>query len=122
MTKEQLQILQHSLGADQYGRRERYNDRNHYVTDNDAEMEPLVALGYMRCDGSNTATGHMNCYRVTDAGIKAMREESPNPPKLTPSQKRYREWLKIGDALNCSFGEWLKMRKEPWYKEMEAGG
>jgi hypothetical protein len=40
VTKEQLQILQHSLGADRYGRRERYNDRNHYVTDNDGKDAP----------------------------------------------------------------------------------
>lgn len=122
MTKEQLHILQHSLGADQYGRRKRYSDRNHYITDDNAEMESLVALGYMRCDGSNVATGGMNCYRVTDAGIKAMREASPNPPKKSRSAIRFEEYRSYADAFDCTFRQWLDIRKTDWYKEMKSHG
>lgn len=39
MTKRHLKILQHSLGADEYGRMQRYSDRNHYVAGPDAAAD-----------------------------------------------------------------------------------
>ena len=69
MNQEQLHILQHSLGVDQYGQGE----------------------------------------IVTESGKAAVRCESPKPPKLTRSQKRYREFL--NEDCGASFGEWLKWRR-----------
>ena len=44
--------------------------------------------------------------QVTDAGKEAVKRESPKPPKLTRSQKRYRAFLKADTGE--SFGQWLK--------------
>ena len=55
---------------------------------------------------------YFNCS-VTEAGIKAMREESPAPPKLSRSQIRYREFLDADCGM--TFKEWMateKRRKE----------
>ena len=48
MSPEQLQILQHSLGVDQYGQGEMY--RNHFCAGDADEpiCRELVAMGYMR--------------------------------------------------------------------------
>ena len=123
MNARLLGILQHSLGADQYGRIERYSDRNHYVAGPDAVAycRELVALGYMVERRASELTGGDPLFHVTDAGKRAMREESPIPPKLTPGQKRYLEFLDAADAFNCSFKEWLKMRKTDWYKALREG-
>ena len=51
-----------------------------------------------------------------------MRNESPAPPKLTRSQLRYQEFRDASDAFNCTFREFLKIQKEPWYQEMKARG
>jgi hypothetical protein len=113
MTPKKLQILQHALGADQYGRRPR-DSRNHFVTDPECDdgqfCESLVALGLMASHGpQGELTGGMTLYRVTDDGINAMVKESPSPPKLTRSARRYQEWFDSG-AADCgvSFGDYLK--------------
>lgn len=118
MTPEQLQILQHSLGCDQYGRSKdvghgEYN-RNHFCAG--AADEPtcreLVALGYMETF-ERSYLPYYNCT-VTEAGKQAMRDNSPNPPALTRSQQRYRKFLDHDSGLR--FGEWLKYygdRTEP---------
>jgi hypothetical protein len=119
MTKEQLHILQHALGVNEFGLGARY--RNHYVGGAD-DCRPLVDIGYMiECKPRSISGGDV-WFIVTEEGIKAMLDESPKPPKLTQSQKRYREFLNASEAFNCTFREWLKMRKEDWYKEMKANG
>lgn len=107
LTPELLQILQHALGVDQYGRGQRY--RNHFCAGGKdvANCAELVALGYMR-SFQRSYLPYFNCT-VTDDGVKVMLRESPSPPKLTRSQLRYRKWLDVADAYNCTFGEWLKM-------------
>jgi hypothetical protein len=119
MTKEQLQILQHSLGVDKYGLGRQY--RNHFCPGGrDIDIcKSLVILGYMEV---YIAYDDSEVYRVTDEGKKAVREESPKPDKKTRSQMRYREYLRVSDALNCTFGEFLKLQKTEWYKEMKANG
>jgi hypothetical protein len=107
----ELHILQHSLGIDQYGRGERY--RNHFVTGEGSTDYPacmsLVAKGLMmRRDGS-PLTGGDYLFRVTEAGQEFVTENSPAPPpepKLTRSQKRYRRYLEADCGV--SFREWLK--------------
>ena len=104
MTKEQLQILQHALGVDQYGRGQQY--RNHFCAGGRDEpiCRELVAMGYMDTF-ERKYLPYYNCT-VTDAGKKAMAAESPTAPALTRSQRRYRQFLKADTGR--SFGEWLK--------------
>lgn len=109
MEKELLHILQHSLGLNKYGQGAQY--RNHFVAGGDdvRKCRDLVALGYMRERNDNGLTGGDPCFSVTRNGIDAVGRESQKPPpepKLTRSQRRYRDYL---DADCCeSFGEWLK--------------
>lgn len=123
MNARLLGILQHSLGADRYGRIERYSDRNHYVAGPDAvaDCRELVALGYMVERRASELTGGDPLFHVTAAGKMAMRTESPVPPKLTFGQKRYLEYLNFSDAHDCTFREWLRIRKTDWYKALHEG-
>jgi len=109
LTARQLDILQHSLGADRYG--QGGMNRNHFCAG--ASDEPtcreLVALGYMREHLTTEIFPYFNCS-VTDAGKAAMLAQSPKPPKLTRGQRRYREYLKADTGR--SFGEWLKDQAE----------
>lgn len=112
VTKEQLQILQHSLGVDEYGRTPKgftpYT-RNHFCAGgaDEGTCRELVAMGYMQQHSTTKWLPYFNCS-VTEAGIAAMHKESPPPPRLTRSQQRYREFLEADTG--CSFGEWLKDR------------
>ena len=113
LTKEQLAILQHSLGLDQYGRGPQY--RNHFVTDPESDdgqvCESLVEAELMtRTDGSQLSGG-MPIYRVTADGIEEVYRQSPKPPKVSRSTARYSRWLESGaDDCGISFGQWLKER------------
>ena len=118
MTPREVEITQHALGRNQYGRRTHPNDfRNHYVGGED-ECRPLVALGYMTEHKSSEITGGDLWFSVTDAGRIAMEKESPAPPKLTRSQLRYREYLEVADSYDWTFREFLKMREMDWYKHL----
>lgn len=107
MTREQLHILQHSLGLDEYGQGRMY--RNHYVGGED-ECRPLVAMGYMVERPASELTGGSPCFHVTEAGKAAVRAESPKPPKLTKAQRRYRAWLNADSSMG--FFEWLKAMRQ----------
>lgn len=115
LTIEQLHILQHSLGVDQYGRGQMY--RNHFCAGGADEdtCRTLVAMGYM-WEWHPSYQEHypyFNCS-VTDEGKAAMIRESPPAPKISRSKRRYREFLTADTG--CSFGEWLmdeKARKRP---------
>ncbi len=109
MTSKQLHILQHALGVDQYGRGRQY--RNHFVTGPGSKdfalCESLAALGFM-ADGGRRGplAGGDRCFHVTESGRTAMLAASPQPPKLTRSQRRYRDWLDSPSGM--PFIEWLK--------------
>jgi hypothetical protein len=107
MKPRQLEILQHALGVDKYGRGEMY--RNHFCAggDDEATCRELVALGYMRTF-ERSYLPYYNCT-VTESGKSAMLAESPTPPKLSRSQKRYRAFLRADTGR--PFGEWLKDQK-----------
>jgi hypothetical protein len=111
MTERQLEILQHAVGADKYGHTRRFADRNHFCAgvEDEPDCRELVAMGYMRQHETTQVFPYFNCS-VTDAGRKAMREASPETPKLTRSQKRYRRFL--GADPGCSFREWLKYERQ----------
>lgn len=108
MTPEQLQILQHSLGLDQYGQGTMY--RNHFCAGgaDEAICRELIALGYMVQHRTTEVLPYFNCS-VTDAGKEAVKRESPKPPKLTRSQKRYREFLRADNGMK--FSEWLRVTR-----------
>lgn len=108
MTERQLEIMQHALGLDKYGRGEIY--RNYFCAgaDDEPDCRELVALGLMVQHVRTQLYLYFNCS-VTDAGKAAIREHSPKPPKLTRSQKRYEQFLDADSGMK--FGEWLKMRK-----------
>lgn len=104
LTTDELQILQHALGVDKYGRGEMY--RNHFCAGGDDEVicRELVAMGYMKTF-TRSYLPYYNCT-VTEEGKAAMLAQSPKPPKLTRGQKRYREYLRADTGL--SFIEYLK--------------
>lgn len=106
MSGGQLGILQHALGVDQFGLGESY--RNHYVG-GEEDCRELVALGYMVERAASELTGGDPLFLVTEAGKAAVRAESPKPPKLTPAQRRYRDFLDADCGMK--FGEWLKYRR-----------
>lgn len=104
LTKEQLHVLQHALGVDEYGRGQQY--RNHFCAggaDEDICRE-LVAMGLM----TTFTRSYLPYYNgtVTEAGKVAMLAQSPKPPKLTRSQERYRRFLKADTGE--SFAMWLR--------------
>ncbi len=126
MTAKQLEILQHALGCDQYGKTSyrcvpAHPDyfpyhRNHFCAG--ASDEPicreLVALGFMKQHETTEWLPYFNCS-VTKGGIEAMRNESPAPPRLSRSQIRYREYLDADCGM--TFREWIcseRQRKESY--------
>lgn len=110
MTTQQLHLLQHALGLDEYGRGRAY--RRHYVGD-EHECRPLVELGHMVEHRATELTGGSPLFIVTEAGERATRKGSPAPPKLSRSEQRYRRFLRADSGM--SFGEWLKYeRRDRW--------
>ena len=105
LTTEQLHVLQHALGVDEYGQGKQY--RNHFCAgaDDEAVCRELVDMGYMETF-ERPYLSYYNCM-VTEAGKAAMAAESPKPPKLTRSQVRYRLFLSHDSGMG--FGEWLKV-------------
>ena len=74
MKKRHLEILQHSLGVDQYGRGNQY--RNRFVTGPLSTDWPdcmeLTELGFMRRREPHEFFGMEYLFTVTDAGKIAM--------------------------------------------------
>ncbi|ARO22906.1 hypothetical protein TAL182_CH01093 [Rhizobium sp. TAL182] len=110
MEENQLHILQHSLGLDQYGRGQMH--RNHFVTgagsDDHAACMALVALGYMTRRANVQIYGGDDLFHVTEVGKRAVIDASPAPPKLSAGQQRYLDYLDADSSL--SFGDWLKWK------------
>lgn len=113
LTPSQLQILQHSLGCDEYGRGTQY--RNGFVADelhrDHPDLEVLRAAGLMSRAGPVDWMGGAFAYSVTDAGKREMRNQSPVPPKVSRAQRRWQQYVNSG-ACECGikFGDWLKRR------------
>lgn len=116
MTNRQLEILQHTLGVDEYGQGQMY--RNHFCSGpaDEPDCRALVSLGYMQQHETTTSLPYFNCS-VTEQGKMAMKAASPKAPKVTRDQQRYREFLNLSDAYNCTFKEWLGIRKTDWYQK-----
>ena len=106
MTEEQLSILQHALGLDKYG--QGTPSRNHFCAGaaDEPDCRALVEMGYMYVFHPYASPlPYYNCA-VTDAGREAVRRESPPAPKLSRSQRRYRNWKRVADLI--SFAEYLR--------------
>lgn len=106
MDTELLKILQHSLGVDKYGQGKMY--RNHYCAGGGdvKKCNTLVKFGYMHKFTPSEISGGDPIYTVTSLGKTVVMIESPSPPKITKSQKRYELYLRC--ESNETFGEWLK--------------
>jgi hypothetical protein len=110
-----LHILQHALGLDEYGQGNAY--RNHYVA------SPASAITWAQCM-AHVEAGRMvrheprdifggadcYCFVVTDTGRAYVKEQSPKPPRLTRSQRRYRAYLAADSGM--TFGAWLRRGME----------
>ncbi len=106
--KDELIVLQHSLGLDQHGRGD--SRRNHFVTsEGSADHRHCMALfnmGFMTRTMGFALAGGSDVFTVTAAGRKAVQEHSPPPPKLTRSQQRYQQFLRYDGGV--TFGEYLR--------------
>lgn len=112
MADPRLSILQHALGVDQYGRGEQY--REHFVAgpghSDYRTCMAMAAEGLMQRHVRHGLDGGSDLFVVTDAGRRFVRENSPRPPKLTRSQRRYEAWLRADCGM--TFREWLRCSPE----------
>lgn len=59
--------------------------------------------------GPQKLAGEDHCFTVTDWGRLKMHEQSPDPPKISKSKRRYLEWIEVADCYpDWGFGDWLK--------------
>lgn len=97
--KDNLELMQHALGLDKYGRGELY--RNCFVTGkngNDYEIiKNLIDLGFMAESNSvgKELLGGSSVFIVTSLGIDYVRKNSPKPTKKTLSHERYIRYLDV---------------------------
>lgn len=105
-----LQILQHTIGANQYGEIPTGYERNHFVTGEQSKdwdkIQELIALGLMKCHGRPELAGGNYCFSCTPQGINTVIKESPAPPKVSRARRRYLRYLEIGDLFE-SFRDFL---------------
>ncbi len=91
--------------------------RNHFVTgigsDDWQDCCYLSEKGLMKDHGVHNLAGGDHCFSVTEFGIAEMRKASPQPPKLTRSQIRYRDFLNADSGMK--FIDWLK-----WHAKIKA--
>ena len=112
MKPDLLDILQHSLGLDRYGIYNGARDgyRNHFASgpgcDHYALCRELVDAGFMVEHQPRASWQEYSTFVVTDRGREVVRAESPAPPKLSRSQRRYQRFLDADSSM--SFGEWMK--------------
>lgn len=108
MSETRLSILQHALGLDQYGQGSAY--RSHYVSGPGSSEWPLLTEmaneGMLANFGSSEMYGGDYCFAVTDRGREYVRDNSPKPPKMTRSQRRYQDFLDSDSGV--PFGEWIR--------------
>lgn len=105
----EVEALRHALGLDPYGQGDLY--RAYYVaeygTDDYTTCKRLADQGYMVERASSDLTGGAALFLVVDkhAAQTYVVQNSPKPPKLTRSQRRYRAYLRADSSL--TFKEWI---------------
>lgn len=119
MTPRQLEILQHALGCDAYGKTRHPSvpahpdhfpyHRNRFCagSGDETECRALVEMGLIQQHATTKWLPYFNCS-ATPAGIKAMREASPAPPKLTRGKQRYERFLDWSAATGGTFRDFLR--------------
>lgn len=110
ITPRQLEILQHALGADEYGQGGGHRNRFCAGAAGEPDCRALVEMGLMAVFHPNKSPLPYYNVAVTDVGKTAMLMSSPPPPKLSRSQRRYREWARSESGE--SFGEFLRRRSQ----------
>lgn len=105
VSSEQIGILLHALGLDQYGQGEIY--RKHFCAGGKdlGICESLVDIGAMARKDPSALTGGDALFLVTARGIAIARAKSEKPPKLTKSKRRYKAYLR--SETDESFIDWL---------------
>lgn len=114
LTERDLEILRHSLGLN-----ERTNEpyRNNYAA-NPGDLDYLVDAGAMF--KGRAIPGGLQYYHVTPEGIEAAKKShEARKPKLTRSQRRYRDYLRV-DGCFDSFGHYLKYQQYKAKQEKDA--
>lgn len=124
LTERQLEILQHTLGVDQYGRTPKGFTpftRNYFCAGprDEPDCRALVAMGFMQQHRATKCFPYFNCS-VTPAGIALMKAASPKPPCLTRSQQRYLEFLDSDGCLGETFRDYLRTIQTQWYKDLKG--
>lgn len=108
LTSERLHILQHALGLDGFGLGRSY--RNHYCAgpthDSFTDCQELVRLGLMDEHPPREIFGGDSCFVVTQRGQNIVTTESPQPPRVTRSKRRYLRFLSADCGM--TFREWLQ--------------
>ncbi len=114
LTKEENQILLHSLGLNY----KPFPFRNHFVTgENSGDYPTIQSLIKKECMIENSGPKFLNncdkVFSVTKLGEK-MAEQAfiAARPKLTRGQRRYRKFLEL-DFDGFTFGEFLKSEMCP---------
>ncbi len=97
-----IELMQHTIGVNEQNR-EPY--RNHYLAGDghyaNADLEVLVAAGYMTSQPAPTMWGDCTVYCCTQKGSALAISNLPAPKK----RSRYEDYL---DSDTCqSFAEWL---------------
>jgi hypothetical protein len=116
LNKQQLHILQHTLGLNEYGEHQGKAEgyRNHFCADEGhsswGDLITLVDAGYMIKRYPCAVT---NCwFSVTELGREAVKKESPKPPKISKSKARYLRYLEMSDGFD-SFIDFCRWDAEP---------
>ena len=112
----QMQILQHSLGLNEYGQGSQY--RNHFVAGGkDIELcLALISEGFMVQRADNGLCGDSPWFSVTLKGIDHVALNSESPPKKTRRRMRYLRFLEFGDCFDSflDFCYWDADKSHEW--------
>ncbi len=110
--KSKLQILQHSLGLNEYG--QGVGGRNFFGTSEGSTDFKLCEMLF--CDGLMTRRFVKMysefVYQVTDTGREYIAKHSPKPPKLSKSKIRY-QWYREHSEYFDNFREFLRYISSP---------
>jgi len=114
MTDEATRTLFHMLGLDP-DLEKLHAYRNHFVAGpghhDNGHLAELVEAGLVvEVRRPGFLADDDQVYMATDEGKAfAMREATARIPKLTRSQRRYRDWLEYDCGL--SFGEFIRLKR-----------
>ena len=117
-TSKQLQILQHSLGLNEFGQGHQY--RTHFVTGegspDHSDCMANVNAGLMSRHAGNALSGGSDIFHVTQAGIDYVALNSPKPPKISRSKQRYERFREYGDCFDnfIDYCRWDASPERSW--------